>query len=328
MGLLNLQTTMNKKGHIFYSKILLFGEYSVIFNSMGLTIPYSHFRGELEFPENDHYTDLSFARDSNLLLQKFADHLKKLLLEKNLPFGFKIYELLKDLEQGLFFDSTIPQGFGLGSSGALVAAVYDRYSDQDLKEVREFTNANLLRLKKVFSTLESFFHGTSSGLDPLNCYVKSPILIENRESIKVVDIPSNKQLAKDSIFLLNSGKPRKTGVLVDYFIDRAKTDKAFMKSIHEEFIPLTNVCIQNTLNGEFRLLFENLMKLSEYLLRFLDRMIPESLKTFWKHGLNTNDFQLKLCGSGGGGFLLGFTQDYTKTKDYFKKQNFEIIPVS
>lgn len=327
MDLLNLQMMMNNKGHIFYSKLLLFGEYSVIFNSMGLTIPYSHFMGELEFPGNDNNTDLSFAIDSNLLLQKFATYLKKLLLEKNLPFGFKIYELLKDIEKGLFFDSTIPQGFGLGSSGALVAAVYDRYSDQNLNGVRNFTNANLLRLKKVFSILESFFHGTSSGLDPLNCYVKSPILIENRRSIKVVDIPSNKQPEKDSIFLLNSGKPGKTGVLVDYFIGRAKNDKAFMKSIKEEFIPLTNVCIQNTLNGEFKLLFENLLKLSEYQIRFLDRMIPESLKDFWKHGLNTNDFHLKLCGSGGGGFLLGFTQDYMKTKDYFEKQNFEIIPV-
>ena len=93
---------MEKGGHIFYSKILLFGEYSVIFNSMGLSIPYSHFRGELEFIESDRYTDLNFAQESNYLLRSFADHLKKLLLNKNLPFGFKIYELLKDIEQGLF----------------------------------------------------------------------------------------------------------------------------------------------------------------------------------------------------------------------------------
>jgi mevalonate kinase len=28
----------------------------------------------------------------------------------------------------LFFDSNIPQGYGVGSSGALVAAIFEKYS--------------------------------------------------------------------------------------------------------------------------------------------------------------------------------------------------------
>jgi mevalonate kinase len=33
-------------------------------------------------------------------------------------------ELKNDVETGMYFDSSIPQGYGVGSSGALVAAIY------------------------------------------------------------------------------------------------------------------------------------------------------------------------------------------------------------
>jgi len=52
---------MNDKREVFYAKIMLFGEYSVICDSMGLTIPYAHFKGELSFINEDKYTDLEFA---------------------------------------------------------------------------------------------------------------------------------------------------------------------------------------------------------------------------------------------------------------------------
>ena len=43
------------------------------------------------------------------------------------------WEALKaDLDRKLYFDSNIPQGYGVGSSGALVAAFYDRYALEKL----------------------------------------------------------------------------------------------------------------------------------------------------------------------------------------------------
>ena len=51
--------------NLFYAKILLFGEYSVLLNSMGLSIPYTHFKGELSFIGEDKYTDRNFAKRSN-----------------------------------------------------------------------------------------------------------------------------------------------------------------------------------------------------------------------------------------------------------------------
>ena len=47
----------------------------------------------------------------------------------------------------------------------------------------------------------------------------------------------------------------------------------------------------------------------------------------WQWGLDSGKFQLKLCGSGGGGFLLGFTTDYAAAKNYFSGLHHDLIPV-
>jgi mevalonate kinase len=40
------------KGPLFYSKILLFGEYGIIQDSKGLSIPYNFYNGALKSDEN------------------------------------------------------------------------------------------------------------------------------------------------------------------------------------------------------------------------------------------------------------------------------------
>ena len=56
---------------LFYAKILLFGEYGIIEDSQGLTLPYSFYKGTLKF------SDLSseFEKKSNLSLKKYSDYL-------------------------------------------------------------------------------------------------------------------------------------------------------------------------------------------------------------------------------------------------------------
>jgi mevalonate kinase len=318
---------MQKNSSIYYSKILLFGEYSVIYNSMGLSIPYSHFRGEFDFIGNDKYTDLNFAHESNRLLRNFADHVRKMIQNNELAVPFNYHSFVKDLEKGLFFESTIPQGFGLGSSGALVAALYDRYVEDRVKNIKKITRQNIFKLKETFASLESFFHGTSSGLDPLNSYLKVPLLINNKEDIKIIDLPEDKNLKDGAIFLIDSGFPRKTGPLVNYFLNRANDEPSFLQSIHEQFIPTTNACINNLLSGEMDTFYNNLYKLSQYQFQFLQRMIPGDFLPVWEDGLSRNEYNLKLCGSGGGGFILGFTKDYLNTQEILARKNIELIPV-
>jgi mevalonate kinase len=56
-------------------------------------------------------------------------------------------------------------------------------------------------------------------------------------------------------------------------------------------------------------------------------MIPDNFKHVWQEGLKSNDYNMKLCGSGGGGFLLGFTTDLDKAHASFDSKDIEIVTV-
>ena len=67
-------------------------------------------------------------------------------------FDLKTFEA--DLESGMYFDSSIPQGYGVGSSGALVASIYDKYAQDKITILENLTREKLLKLKEIFSTME------------------------------------------------------------------------------------------------------------------------------------------------------------------------------
>ncbi len=317
---------MIQKNEVFYGKILLFGEYSVIFNSMALTIPYTHFKGQLSFISNYKYTDFEWAKESNQSIRDFADYLIGLQENGELLCSMNLKRLHAELEKGLYFESTIPQGYGVGSSGALVAAIYDEYAEEKIQSDRNLSKKSILKLKAVFAQMESYFHGKSSGLDPLNCYIQYPLLIKNSSEIKTVGIPRNKFDKNGAIFLINSGKPGKTAPLVKHFLESYK-DENYQKAIDEELIPLNNQLIKNLLDGNGKEFFRLLDQLSAFQLRYFDKMIPPIIRKQWKEGIKSGLFSLKLCGSGGGGFMLGFTQNYQEAKKIFRAQGFELIPV-
>jgi mevalonate kinase len=54
-------------------------------------------------------------------------------------------------------------------------------------------------------------------------------------------------------------------------------------------------------------------------------MIPATFHKIWQKGIETNDYYLKLCGSGGGAYILGFTKDYDKTKAILKDYKLELV---
>ena len=56
------------------------------------------------------------------------------------------------------------------------------------------TKNKLQKLKNIFSKMESHFHGESSGIDPLNCYLGLPILIKSQNEIEITKIPEEKLL--------------------------------------------------------------------------------------------------------------------------------------
>lgn len=308
------------KGPLFYSKILLFGEYGIIKDSKGLSIPYNFYKGALKI--SDKLTDT--AAQSNKNLDRLASHIESLQeSDKGFP-KFDIASLRSDVESGMYFDSSIPQGYGVGSSGALVAAIYDKYAIDKITVLENLTREKLLVLKDVFGKMESFFHGKSSGLDPLNSYLSLPILINSQEDIEPAGIPSQLATGKGAVFLLDSGIVGETAPMVNIFMENMKQE-GFRSMLKDKFVKYTDMCVEDFLSGDVKGLFGNVKKLSHIVLDNFKPMIPTQFHELWKQGLDSGDYYLKLCGSGGGGYILGFTEDLEKAEKTLEDYKLEVV---
>lgn len=277
---------------------------------MALLIPYSLFEGKL-----------TFRRDNTTVidpeLKAFSLYLKQQIDSGQFNFPLDLSSFEFDISQGLYFDSTIPQGYGVGSSGALVAAIFDRYT-QEVFEVHD-----IKRLKNVFAQMESHFHGASSGVDPLISYLNSPILIKNKNDLGPVNIPNFKK-GIGGIFLLNTKRSRKTEPLVNLFLEKS-SNPSFYNLCEDVLKPITNHCIDNFLNVNIELLLKNFKLLSAFQHEHFSPMIPKLYREIWSEGLSTNNYSLKLCGAGGGGFLMGITDDFQKVKRVLPEHELRLL---
>ncbi|MGB0769653.1 MAG: mevalonate kinase family protein [Flavobacteriaceae bacterium] len=305
------------KGPLFYSKILLFGEYGIIKDSKGLSIPYNFYNGALKSDKN-----LSgSAKLSNETLVNYLEYLRS--IDASLV-TFNLEALAKDISNGMYFDSSIPQGYGVGSSGALVAAIYDKYAHEKITVLENLTREKLLTLKAIFSEMESFFHGKSSGLDPLNSYLSLPILINSKDHIEATGIPSQNASGKGAVFLLDSGIVGETAPMVQIFMDKMKQE-GFRKMLKNQFIKHTDACVEDFLKGDLKSLFQNTKQLSKIVFNHFKPMIPKKFHQIWQAGIDSNSYYLKLCGSGGGGYILGFTEDIQKAQKALSDYKLEVV---
>ena len=294
----------------FASKILLFGEYTIIKNSDALAIPFDLFDGELVFSPDENKT-------IDIELQAFSRYLKDIDFE-NLGISFDLDSFKFDVSQGLKFKSSIPHGYGVGSSGALCAAIFARYASAPHKVL-----SNIRSMKKVFSTMEHHFHGESSGIDPLISYFSSPVFISQETGPELINIPSP-QNNKTEIFLLNTARARRTEPLVNLFVEKCKSE-IFMNMLEGELIPANDKCIKSFLNGDLDEVEEHFYEISRLQFYYFKEMIPQLLRKTWEDGLQSKNYSLKLCGAGGGGFLLGIT----KNLDHARREleGFDIRPI-
>ena len=306
------------KGPLFYSKILLFGEYGIIKDSKGLSIPYNFYNGALKYGQNQN----DVSTESNNILKEYYQYLKTL---DNDLVSFNLDQMASDIFRGMYFDSSIPRGYGVGSSGALVAAVYDRYALEKITVLENLTREKLLNLKDIFAAMESFFHGNSSGLDPLNSYLSLPILISSKNEIEATGIPSQNTTAQQAaVFLLDSGMVGETAPMVQLFMQKMK-EEGFRSMLKNQFIKHTDACVDDFLKGDVKSLFRNTKQLSKVVLNHFKPMIPKKFHQLWALGIESNDFYLKLCGSGGGGYMLGFTENIDQAKKALKGHKIEVV---
>lgn len=272
----------------FGSKVLLFGEYAIINGSSGLAIPLDKFSMHFTFLEED-----GVFPKSNEFLRSYLEYLE----QNNNAIYYNLAAFKADIDQGLKVSSSIPIGYGLGSSGALVANFF--YSYCHAKE--HFSSIQLL--KKELGFLESFFHGASSGLDPLVSYLNKPIHIVDSQKIEAVDIDMERNSLLE-LFLLNSGVERRTAPLVQAHKQKLDNNASYYKEINDTLVHLNTRVIDAYLAGnkeEFNSCFR---LISEFQLLQMKEMIPNALQDIFI----TDEYALKICGAGGGGFYLGTGQ--------------------
>ena len=273
----------NKK---FYSKVLLFGEYGVLSNSNALSIPFKKFYGYLN--KSDFLNNEEKISNSNIL--QLYEFMTDLDIKDEIDFNF----FKNDIDKGLHFVSNIPIASGLGSSGALIASVFDSYQKKDN------VNLNVEEIKNLLSIIESKFHGKSSGLDPSVSLFNSPIFYSNKQ-IKLIDKIHYKNF---TVYIMDSKINSSTKKMIEVFQNKMN-ESEFKYFFDNKYIINTNECIEYLLNGS-DLFRDSLKQLSESTLNNFKEMIPNQLINIWENGLKSDSYYMKLCGSGGGGFFLLF----------------------
>lgn len=302
------------KSNFFPAKILLFGEYGIIEGSKGFCIPYFEYFGNLKFKI---FKKNKFLY-SNFELKKYYNFLFK---EGKYFNNLNIQKFNNDINNGIYFDSNIPAKYGIGSSGALVAAIYESYYKDKIIANKYLNNYQMIVLKNIFSKMESFFHCKSSGIDPLISYLQNPILITSYHEISIFSLPKLKHEINGTFFLIDSGIFSSTLNMMKIFIEKKK-QKDFKKKFENEFILYNNLCIETFIKKDYTTFLQYVKILSIWVYKNFLTMIPISIRSIWQYGIITNKFYLKFCGSGGGGFLLGITSNYNNIKI---KHNTKII---
>ncbi len=269
------------------SKLLLFGEYSVIRGSKALAVPLARYGGAWDWA----------GKAEAAALQQDLSGFAAWLGQHAVELDFQRFQ--QDLAEGLYFKSNIPTGYGLGSSGALVAAVYERYARNP---IAPDDAARLPALKAELAALECFFHASSSGIDPFISYVDRPVVLSGSGGVSV--LPGLTWPQEFRFFLINTGKARQTGPLVQLFLEKC-SEQSFQHEVEATLKPIVDAAIQAFLDTDEARLFSCTESISQFQLTHFREMIPNEFLPLWERSLESDDLRIKLCGAGGGGFLLG-----------------------
>lgn len=267
------------------AKVLLFGEHTVLRGGRGLAVPYE--RRSLRWVKGE--------PDERLLA--FCDYLKVLISPDLLDAGALEDQLLADWR----LEGNIPVGYGLGSSGAVCAAIWSRFATSTGFGLRGEA------LRKVLALMEQHYHGASSGTDPLICYLNQPIALGGGQPPRPVELPGG---WNEHFFLVDTGIQRQAADYIRTFTVRYDEDDVFRTAANQRWLEPANRCIEGLLEGDFTAVATEMRTISEFQLRELPSFIPEVFHARW----NSPGYLLKICGAGGGGVLLGYAFDKELTE--------------
>lgn len=255
----------------YSAKVLLFGEYTIISGGMALSMPC------------DMYSGRWAEAAPNEQIGSFLAYLKTIE-------GYNQEKLNNAIQKGLIFKSTIPLGYGLGSSGALTAAAFDEFYTNK--------NLNLPELKSILAKSENFFHGNSSGLDPLTIYLNQALIVEGDRIEAIPELELQNKFG-----LIDSGQTRNTKTLVSYYSQQLQ-DPDFSGAVVR--LNILNEQAITAIISQDQDLKPIMAQISQLQFDFFQHMIPDSVRDIWKAGLESEEYFMKLSGAGGGGFFLVF----------------------
>ncbi len=268
----------------YSSKVLLFGEYTALLDGDILATPLSHYHS---------FWEKKTTSSSELLLRGLSNCIEYLIENKDtLILPIDLEALQATVSDGYFLNSTIPLGYGLGSSASLVAAIADQFMHEKV--------SNEI-LKQGLAQMEECFHSVSSGVDPLVTFLNQTVRINN-EKISVIN---HRPTALDSMFLLDSKIERTTKAGVSWFLEEMENE-SFQFLVARDLIRLNNSIIAAFVENEKEEVKTLFKELSTLQLGIFEKLIPSSIYHIWEAGLASDTFYMKLCGAGGGGFFMGY----------------------
>ena len=241
----------------------------MIFGSEALLTPYYSAFGEWSSVIN---RPSAQAFESNESIRKFYNYL-------NDNDEFRILDLKRfemEINAGLFFDSNIPLGYGVGSSGALVAAIFDRYKLIEINDIP--------KLKSFLAKMECFFHGSSSGMDPLQCYLGKPFILSQQSTVnsqQSFTILNDDFMSDDiHIFLIDTKIKSPTAPLVERFKELRK-DASYLDKFDNKYVPLISKCIKSLIDKNNDDFYKYLSEVSKLQIELLSHTIPEETKDYF-----------------------------------------------
>ena len=291
---------------------MLAGEYAVLAGGEAITVPLRLFFASLK--QKGQASDSELFKKSTSSLKNLYAYLQK-LPEKSFHARSNLSKFNEILKKGYYIDSSIPEGYGIGSSAAVSALVYDQFFEAH-------SELSLQKQKDDLATIESFFHGKSSGVDALSSFLNQPIHFSANGPELINYINPTRHESGYRFFLLDSRTTLTTAPLVKHFNSKMK-ETEFRDVITNDLLVLNTKFIGSLLKKSVSDPAKIFRSISNLQWKYFRKMIPESIEDIWMQGQISDLYSLKLNGSGGG-FMLGISHKDSRASVIEQISGFEL----
>ena len=278
---------------IYPAKLLLYGEHITLRGGEALAIPSTLFGGRWAKTPDTPMTELL----------DWTGYLMQDPIREQLHAHLDLSAAADFFATGGHFASSIPRGYGLGSSGALSAALYHRFA------APRSLPAATAALRSDLALLESYFHGQSSGTDPLVAYLNRGVHLRPDTAPELIDPLADRPVGY-RFFLIDTGRARQTAPWVRRFLERYEQRPLFRAAADDYWRVDTAAAIRAVRLGDWAEVQLRTQRIGVFQYKWLRDFCPAHLHPLWETLNARSGTALKLCGAGGGGYLLGITRDW------------------